>query len=478
MSSSPIILWFRRDLRLSDHPALHEAAETGRPVIPVFLDDEVTTTLGAAPRFRLGLAVEAFGDALGRHGSHLILRRGRALEALRALIAETGARAVWWTRAYDPDSKARDTEVKAALKAEGIDARSFSGAVLFEPWTVETGQGGYYKVYSPYWRAVKDRDPGLPLPRPARIIAPEVWPASDSLSDWRMDAPMRRGAGIVRRWQSPGEDAAADMLGEFLERRVEGYKARRDFLAEDATSGLSEGLTYGEISPRTIWHAGRRAMEEGAAGAEHFLKELVWREFAWHLAHHCPGLATENWRPEWAGFPWETDEDRPEVVAWEQARTGIPAVDAGLREMYVTGRMHNRARMIVASYLTKHLMADWRIGMRWFADCLTDWDWAANAMGWQWVAGCGPDAAPYFRVFNPVGQQEKFDPDQTYIRRWIAEGQGKPPDAAMAYLDAVPRSWGLRADAAYPSPMVTPDAGRRRALAAYEGWKDSGTSGR
>ncbi len=462
----PILLWFRRDLRLADHPALAAAAVTGRPVIPVWIHDEVVVRFGAAPRFRTGLAVEAFGKALAAKGSRLILRRGRALEVLERLVAETGAGAVWWTRAYDPDAKARDTGVKAALKANGLDARSFPGLVLFEPWEVETGTGGFYRVYTPMWNAVRDRDVEACLPEPGRIAGPDVWPASEALADWRMEAAMNRGAAVAAAHQSVGEAAARARLDGFVARRIGAYKAERDFPSVDATSGLSENLTYGEISARTCWHAGWKAHDEGQAGAEHFLKELVWREFAHHLVHHTPAITSANWKPDWDAFPWNTD-GTPKVRAWQQGRTGVPFVDAAMRQMYVTGTMHNRGRMIVASYLTKHLMTHWKIGLYWFADCLTDWDPASNAMGWQWTAGSGPDAAPYFRIFNPESQLVKFDPDLAYPRRWIAEGQRRPSETALSFFDAIPRSWGLSPSDPYPAPIVGLEEGRARALEAY-----------
>jgi deoxyribodipyrimidine photo-lyase len=466
-TSAPILVWVRRDLRLSANPVLAEAAASGRPVIPVFVLDEVVETHGAAPQWRLGLGVETFARALEGIGSRLILRRGRALEVLRALVAETGAASVWWSRLTDPDSRKRDEGVKAGLKAAGLEARSFPGHLLFEPWTVETGTGGFYRVYTPYWRAVKDRPVPVPPPAPKALHAPEGWPASDRLEDWRMGAAMDRGAAVVRPWLRLGEAAAADRLAAFMERGIDGYAEARDRVAEDGTSGLSENLTHGEISVWTCWHAGQRALQEGRQGAETFLKELVWRDFAHHLAFHTPHLTVRNWRPEWDGFPWNDDPARPEVLAWRQGRTGFPFVDAAMREMYVTGRMHNRARMITASVLTKHLMTNWKIGMDWFADCLVDWDPASNAMGWQWSAGSGPDAAPYFRVFNPESQAEKFDPRGLYRRRWIAEGQARPPETALAYFDAVPRSWGLSPAARPPAPVIGAAEGRARALAAY-----------
>ncbi|MFP4275536.1 MAG: cryptochrome/photolyase family protein [Paracoccaceae bacterium] len=467
--TSPILLWLRRELRLTDHPALAAACDAGRPVIPVFLRDPVVETLGAAPKFRLGLGLETFGDALAERGSRLILRSGPALEALRDLLSETGAGAVWWTRAYDPESLARDKAVKAALGKEGIEARSFGGHLMFEPWTVETGTGGMYRVYTPFWRAVKDRDVDSPLPAPGRIPAPDRWPRSERLEDWRLDAGMHRGAQVVRGHVRLGERAAQGRLGHFMAHLVEGYDAARDLPAVDGTSALSENLALGEISPQQCWHAGLRARAEGKAGAETFLKELVWREFAYHLMYHTPELVSRNWRPDWDAFPWNEDETRGEVQAWIQGRTGMPFVDAAMREMHVTGRMHNRGRMIVASYLTKHLMTHWKIGMRIFEQHLIDWDPASNAMGWQWSAGSGPDATPYFRVFNPETQLRKFDPEGAYARRWIAEGQDRPGADALAFFDAVPRRWGLSPDMAYPKePVVSADQGRKRALHAYE----------
>ncbi|SEK54361.1 deoxyribodipyrimidine photo-lyase [Roseovarius azorensis] len=464
----PSIVWLRRDLRLADHPALDAAVAAGGPVIPVFIHDESVATLGAAPEWRLGLSIDALGHALEEIGSRLILRRGAALEVLRALVAETGAGAVHWSRLYDPAAIARDKAVKSALRKDGIAAHSHAGHVMFEPWAVETGTGGFYRVYSPMWRAVKDREVPTPLGAPARIPAPETWPASDVLDDWRMGIAMRRGANVCLPHQRVGEAAAMERLHTFTTGAIADYREARNFPALDATSTLSENLTYGEISPRQCWQAGQRALLEGARGAEHWLKELVWREFAYHLMYHTPEILTRNWRRDWDGFGWSGDATRPEVIAWKQGCTGVRLVDAAMREMYVTGKMHNRARMIVASYLTKHLMTDWRVGLDWFADCLTDWDPASNAMGWQWVAGCGPDAAPYFRIFNPETQLEKFDPEGVYANRWIAEGQARPGPLALAYFDAVPHSWALDPKSPYPAPVVDLAEGRQAALAAYE----------
>jgi deoxyribodipyrimidine photo-lyase len=279
---------------------------------------------------------------------------------------------------------------------------------------------------------------------------------------------MQRGADVLRPFVRLGEDAAQARLGAFMARIVEGYDDSRDIPGTDGTSNLSENLSLGEISPHQCWHAGLRAREEGKRGAETFMKELVWREFAYHLMHHTPRILTDNWRADWDAFPWQEDARAAEVWAWKKGRTGIPFVDAAMRELYVTGRMHNRGRMIVASYLTKHLMTHWRIGMDWFEDCLIDWDPASNAMGWQWSAGSGPDATPYFRVFNPETQIDKFDRDRSYVSRWIAEGRANPHDDALKFFDAMPRHWGLSPNDDYPAPIVSAADGRARALQAYE----------
>jgi deoxyribodipyrimidine photo-lyase len=467
MTAQPLILWFRRDLRLDDHPMLAAAIATGRPLIPVFILDPETEALGAAPKWRLGLGIAAFAEALARVGSRLVLRRGDALGVLTALIAETGAAGVMWSRLYDPASKARDTAVKTALKARGLLADSHGGHLLHEPWQVQTGQGGFYRVYTPYWRAVRDRVVASPVPAPAHVAAPAAWPASDALADWHLGRAMQRGAAVVARHVRVGEALAMQRLQDFLAGPVDGYVAARDLPAEPGTSGLSENLTYGEIGIRRVWHAGWAAMQRGSAGAETFLKELVWREFSYHLIHHSPHIVSANWKPDWDSFPWQGDG--PQAEAWRRGMTGEPFVDAAMRQMYVTGTMHNRGRMIVASYLTKHLMTDWKLGLAWFADCLTDWDPAANAMGWQWAAGSGPDAAPYFRIFNPATQVEKFDPKSIYRRRYIAELTRTPGPEATGFFEAAPRSWQLDRSRPYPKPLVDLAEGRARALAAYAG---------
>lgn len=464
---APVIWWVRRDMRLSDNPALDAAVAPGGPVIPVFLLDELHDGYGALPRWRMGLGAGALADALADRGSRLILRRGSAAETLRALVAETGARRVVFGYLADPDARARDRAVHDALTAENIEVTRIRGHLLFDPWAVETKTGGFYRVYTPYWKAVKDSKIDAPLTAPSRIPAPDSWPASARLEDWNLAASMNRGADVVRPHLTVGEAAAQGRLGAFMAHRVAAYDTDRDLPAVTGTSGLGENLTLGEISARTCWHAGLEAMRQGKPGAETFLKELVWREFAHHLAWHTPHITDSNWKPDWDEFPWNEDPDHPHVTAWRQGRTGIRFVDAAMRELYVTGCMHNRGRMIVGSYLCKHLMSHWRIGQAWFADTLRDWDPASNAMGWQWVAGSGADAAPYFRVFNPVTQLDKFDRNRAYADRWIAEGKRNPDPMALSYFDAVPRSWGLDPGAPYPDPVVTPEHGRTRALDAY-----------
>ena len=466
MGNSPIIVWYRRDLRLSDHAALSAAKDAGVPVIPLVIRDDSVHALGAAPKWRWGLGVDHLAHSLDAVGSRLICRSGDALQVLQALVAETGAGAVYWSRLYDPQAVARDSKIKSILKAHGVQARSFGGHLMFEPWTVETKTGGYYKVYTPFWNMVKGRDVAAPLPAPSTLPAPDIWPQSEEVADWTLGAAMQRGASVVRPFVQLGEESAQARLHTFIDTRVASYVAGRDIPGQDRTSNLSENLALGEISPHQCWHAGQRALYEEKADAEVFLKELVWREFAYHLMHHTPRILDQNWKEGWDAFPWNTEETA-EVMAWKQGRTGIQFVDAAMRELYVTGRMHNRGRMIVASYLTKHLMSHWKIGQAWFEDCLIDWDPASNAMGWQWSAGSGPDATPYFRVFNPVTQLDKFDKNRDYVSRWIAEGRRTPHADALAFFDAVPRNWALSPSNPYPAPIVAADVGRTRALSAY-----------
>ena len=463
MTQAPLIVWFRRDFRLSDHEALYAACETGRPIIPVFILDEVFEALGAAPKWRLGLAIKYFKKKLESMGSNLILRRGNASEILQELMNETGALDVYWSRAYDPASIHRDTMVKSSLN--GI---SFKGHVLFEPWVPKTKTGENFKVYTPFWRHVSSQlCVNSTLPKISKLYSPNKWPISDVLSDWKLGEEMNRGKNVVSKYINVGEEAALNKLDHFISLNIDGYKVDRDFPMRNATSGLSENLTYGEISPRLVFNSLRNAFDSGDLGAEHFLKELVWREFAYHLLWHFPKLDTQCWRVEWDNFPWkDINED---AKAWMQGRTGQNFVDAGMRELYTTGTMHNRLRMVVGSYLTKHLQIDWRVGLKWFEDCLIDWDPASNAMGWQWIAGCGADAAPYFRIFNPNLQAEKFDSSGQYRKKWLETDKELH---AKAFFDAIPVAWKLSADKIIQNEIVDLSQGRKNALDAYAIFKE------
>lgn len=476
---SPILLWLRRgDLRLSDSPALSAALATRRPVIPVFLRDEAVDALGAAPAWRLGQSVGALAQDLQRAGARLILRSGPAEVVLRALVKETGAGGVYWHRRYDPALTEIDRRVKSRLRNEGIEARSFPGNVLFEPWTVQTGSGVPFRVFTPMWNSVRGRDVQPPVRAPVRLPGPESWPDTETLKDWALGARMNRGAQVLLQYAACGSQAAETCLERFVDERLTGYREGRDDLSQPSVSGLSAFLANGEVSARTCWHRALRARQEGNPGAEAFMRQLVWREFATHTLFHAPDLRNRCWREEWSAFPWNFNENHADIQAWKQGKTGVALVDAAMREMQVTGLMHNRARMVVASLLTKNLLADWRIGLRWFEEHLIDWDAANNALGWQWVAGCGPDSAPFFRVFNPDRQAEKFDSGGAYRRRWIAEGQEDPPETARDFFRAVPRAWGLSETDPYPTGKVDLAASRARALAAWQNFRDNGVANR
>ncbi|MAT88675.1 MAG: deoxyribodipyrimidine photolyase [Aestuariivita sp.] len=463
-----IIYWIRRDLRLRDNPALDYAVQSSRAVIPVFILDEREKRLGAAPKWRLGLGLEHISGEFAKIGSKIVLRSGEPEAVINNLISETDADIVCWNRLYDPIALRRDSGIKESLTNRGIKAISFAGSLIFEPWTVSTGSGGFYRVYTPFWNAVKGREAEAEYLPPKSIKTPVNWPLSDNITDWKMGKAMGRGERIVRPFVRLGQAKAIERLAKFLDDDAVHYADRRNIPSVLGTSGLSENLALGEISPKQCWHGGKKALYAGVRGAEIFLKEIVWREFAYHLMFHTPHILDSNWKPDWDKFPWQTDEKAPAVLAWKQGRTGVPFVDAAMREMYVTGRMHNRGRMIVASYLTKHLLCHWKIGQKWFEQCLIDWDPASNAMGWQWSAGSGPDATPYFRIFNAETQLAKFDPEGHYINYWIAELSQNPSKTANKFFDAIPKSWNLNPQMAYPNAIMSMKRGRERALNAYE----------
>jgi deoxyribodipyrimidine photo-lyase len=475
----PVIVWFRRDLRLADNPALAAAAASGAPVMPVFvLDDETPGAwrAGGASRWWLHHSLAALEKSLAGRAP-LVLRRGRAAAVIPALAREIGAGRVVWNRAYEPHAVARDTALKAALQGEGIAAESFNAALLFEPWTVLTGAGTPYKVFTPFWNACRAAPAQpAPMPAPKAVRALDRPPPSEALADWRLVPTAPDWAGGFRDTWRPGEAAAGAALAEFLDRAAAGYDGARDRPDLAATSRLSPHLAFGEIGPRQIWHATRARFDgAGDRGRETFLKELAWREFSYHLLYHWPTLPEAPFRTEFAAFPWR--DDAASVAAWRTGRTGYPLVDAGMRQLWRTGWMHNRVRMVAASFLVKHLLAPWQRGAAWFWDTLVDADLASNSASWQWVAGSGADAAPYFRIFNPVAQGERFDPAGDYVRAHVPELARLPaawihrPFAAPAPVLAAA---GIRLGENYPRPIVDHAAARARALAAYAGLKNRG----
>jgi deoxyribodipyrimidine photo-lyase len=471
-SNSCVILWIRRDLRLNDNLALAAAIDSGRPVIPLYIREEpLAGALGAAQAWWLHHSLAALDAALLNKGSRLVLRSGRAEDVLDRLISEMEAGAVYWNRRYDPDAIASDSSLKASLQGKGIDARSFAGFLLHEPTRVLTGQGKPYRVYTPFWRAVEaGLTPLDPLEAPDAVPSPSDLPHGEPLEAWNL-LPSRPdwAAGFATNW-TPGEDGALARLDDFVSEGLAGYAQKRDFPATPATSRLSPHLAMGEISPHRIW----RAAGEGSADAApddmvRFRKELVWREFGWNLLFNNPAMPQKGLDARFDAFGWT--DDPVGLAAWKRGRTGYPIVDAGMRELWQTGIMHNRIRMVVGSFLIKDLLIDWREGERWFRDTLLDADPASNAMNWQWVAGCGADASPWFRIFNPVKQGETFDPEGHYVRRWCPE-LARLPDKYLHRPFEAPREILRRARVAlgvdYPEPIVQHDQARLRALAALK----------
>ena len=419
------IVWLRRDLRIDDNPALAYAAEHAERVLPVYIhapDEEAPWQPGAASNWWLHHSLLALSDALKAAGSKLLIRSGPSLEALRKLIDETEATLVVWNRLYDPAVIARDKTVKTALGDDDIEAKSFNGYLLAEPWTVETKTGGPYKVYTPFWKSIRPRlDELHPAATPELPPAPRV--KSEALDDLGLLPKLDWADGFHDHW-TPGSAGAHDNLQRFLKEAVHRYPDGRNIPARQDTSRLSPHLHFGEISPREVLAATREHnagdSRPGAnIGAEKFLSELAWREFAHHLIYHFPETTEQPLNTRFEHFEWLWDTDA--LPAWQRGDTGIPIVDAGMRELWQTGWMHNRVRMIVGSLLTKNLRTHWLEGARWFWDTLVDANLANNTLGWQWIAGCGADAAPYFRIFNPVTQGEKFDADGDYVRRYVPE---------------------------------------------------------
>ncbi len=427
--TAPTLIWFRQDLRLSDHAALTAAIERGAPVIPVFIwapTEEGEWAPGAASRWWLHQSLTALNESLVKLGSRLIIRCASDTEAeLHRLIKETGATAVYWSRRYEPKVIARDQSIKQGLRDAGIEARSFNAALLVEPWDVQNNSGKPFQVFTPYWRKVSATlELPKPLPTPTRIPAPQSWPMSTSLEALSLMPKIEWYQGMRDSWQ-PGERGARQNLDRFLDGSVANYGETRNLPAQAGTARLSPHFHFGEVSPRQIWHIAAKWR------SSQFMTEIGWREFAHHLLYHFPRTTNDPLRLEYQKFPWL---DNPKhLEAWQRGRTGVPLVDAGMRELWHTGWMHNRVRMVVASFLVKNLRLHWLEGARWFWDTLVDADLASNTLGWQWAAGCGADAAPYFRVFNPESQAEKFDPQSEYIQRWIG-GDKKYPSSPIVDL--------------------------------------------
>jgi len=474
---SPAIVWFRDDLRVADNPALAAAEARGAQVVPVYVLDEVSAgirPLGGAAKWWLHGSLEALDAALARLGPghalppRLVLRRGAAADVLTALVRETNAGAVYWNRRYGPAADV-DAQVERALRTAGVETGSFNASALREPGEVRTGAGRPYKVFTPFWNAcLALGEPGTPDPEPRRLTALAPAPASERLDDWALrPAAPDWAAGLRAAWQ-PGESGAVRRLKGFLDEGLVGYAEARDRPDLDATARLSPHLRFGEVGPRQVWHAVRTRAGD-SPDAEAFLRELGWRDFALNLLHQRPDMDRTPLRPEFERFPWR--DDPAGLRAWQQGRTGYPIVDAGMRALWHTGWMHNRVRMVVASFLVKDLRVDWREGEAWFWDTLVDADAASNPVNWQWVAGCGADAAPYFRIFNPVTQGRKFDPDGRFVRQWVAELTKLPVRHVhapwLAPQDALDEA-GVRLNETYPGPIVDHAAARRAALKAFE----------
>lgn len=483
-SPSPIVVWFRDDLRLDDNPALAAAVGEGRPVVALYVLDESKDgprALGGASRWWLNLSLKALARDLDKIGVPLVLRKGPALKTVPAVLSEAGAGNIVWNRRYDAPGIAIDKELKSSLREDGFVAESFNGALLAEPWDVLNGEGLPYRVFSPFFRAMNAR--GAPA-QPQDFKAPsERLPEAPSLKGEEIDDLLRLPSrpdwadGLRDTW-TPGEAGARKRLEAFLDNRLCRYAAQRDMPGEDATSLLSPHLRFGEISPRRIWYAAgdRTAAQDEISDKQldKFRSELGWREFSYHLLFHFPDIGHANFQPRFDDFPWR--KDKKQFRIWTKGQTGYPLVDAGMRELWHTGYMHNRVRMVVASFLIKHLMIDWREGEAWFWDTLVDADPANNTASWQWVAGSGADAAPYFRIFNPTSQGEKFDPDGTYVRRWVPELAEmpashiyKPHEAPREMLEKA----GVRLGDTYPRPMVEHAKARQRALDAFQTIKNA-----
>ena len=472
--SSPIIVWFRRDLRLHDNPALHCALADGRPVIPIYIhapEEEDPWRPGGASRWWLHHSLEALVTSLAERGLPLLILRGDTSPRLMTLCQRTGAGAVYWNRLYDPAIVSRDTRLETVLQEMGVEARSFPGYLLREPWEVMTAAGTPYKVFTPYSRAsFRIGAPPQAVGSPGARTHVDPGIEGEAVNSLRLLPRIHWDAGLYECWQ-PGEAGAWRRAEQFIAAGDFDYGGSRDRPDRDGISRLSPHLHFGEISPRALWHT----LVQGLAsrGKENeaypYLRQLLWRDFAHQLLFHFPIITEHNFKPAFDAFPWRDESALSE--AWKRGETGIPLIDAGMRELWHTGFMHNRLRMNVASFLTKNAGIDWRIGARWFWDTLVDANLANNTMGWQWVAGSGPDAAPYFRVFNPVTQGRRYDPEGSYVRLWIPALSRLPSRYIHAPWTAPPavlEKADIHLGSDYPDPIVDLKASRQRALEAYK----------
>lgn len=468
---SATIVWFRRDLRLDEQPALAAALERAQPIIPLFIwapEEESPWEPGSASRWWLHQSLESLSGEFNSLGSRLVLRSGSSLDVLDEVIEQFDVSAVYWNRLYEPAIIARDREIKLSLKDRGIEVESFNGSLLVEPWEVSTKQGKPYQVYTPFWKTISPMiQAAEPVFVPERIPAPPAWPKSDELDEWELLPEISWDTEMRSVW-TPGTAGARAELDDFLNRRLSGYVEDRNRPDLRGSSRLSPYLHFGEISIREVWRkAGKRSGANGVLkkAGECYLRELGWREFAHHLLYHFPETTDRPLRPQFEEFPWE--DDRESMRRWERGETGYPLVDAGMRELWRTGWMHNRVRMVVASFLCKDLRIPWQEGARWFWDTLVDANLANNTLGWQWTAGCGADAAPYFRIFNPTSQASKFDPEGVYIREYCPELN--PLEGKRLY-----EPWESQEELDYPPPIIDHKEAREIALEAYATIKGTG----
>ena len=467
--SGPIIVWFRQDLRLDDNLALAAAVETGAPLLAVFIDDEAhPRQAGAVSLWWRNRSLQVLAQNLRDRGSQLIFRRGDAATELAGLIEQTGAQGVFWNRQYDGDSVERDKTIKQNLRDQNLLAESFNSSLLFEPWEIRSKTGNTpFKVFTPFWRACQAKGFDETLwDAPATLASPATQPASLDA----FEALEPAGASHLDIW-TPGELGARQALDLFLEDNIHGYAQNRDVPSKPATSRLAPHLRWGEISPRRILVLARAA-QVNTEDRQKFLAEIGWREFSYQTLFHNPKLQETCLQPKFEDFPWRHDDAAErDFEAWKAGQTGYPFVDAGMRELRQTGFMHNRVRMIAASFLIKHLLIDWRRGERWFWECLADSDPANNTASWQWVAGCGADAAPYFRIFNPIIQGQKFDPTGAYTKTYVPELSqitGKNLYSPWAAADDLLMSSGIELGKSYPAPIVGHDFARHRALNIFK----------